>query len=258
MLSTNSTPSPLPPLSSATTSEVYAGNGTATGGVLGPNNIAVPSGTSTAGTGSYSKNSATVDNTLDKVTEDTITAPGTVRRMSVAVVLDSKAAASLDMTQMNAMIAAAAGIDPTRGDTVSVSKMAFDTTSAAAAQTALAQADVAAKAAQQTALVKQGAIAGAVLLLVIFLVIMGLRQRGKARREALDLGELRMVHDDDDPLGLGMGPGHDPFPAIPAAPPVPEGPSDIAIKRAEIGAFAEEQPAEVAELLRGWLVGGKR
>jgi flagellar M-ring protein FliF len=252
------TPSPLPPLSSATTSEVYAGNGTATGGVLGPNNIAVPSGTSTAGTGSYSKNSATVDNTLDKVTEDTITAPGTVRRMSVAVVLDSKAAASLDMTQMNAMIAAAAGIDPTRGDTVSVSKMAFDTTSAAAAQTALAQADAATQAAQKTALIKQGAIAGAVLLLVIFLVIVGLRQRGKARREALDLGELRMVHDDDDPLGLGMGPGHDAFPAIPAAPPVPEGPSDIAIKRAEIGAFAEEQPAEVAELLRGWLVGGKR
>ena len=252
------TPSPLPPLSSATTSEVYSGNGTASSGVLGPDNIAVPSGTATAGSGAYSKKSETLNNTLDKVTEDTITAPGTVRRMSVAVVLDDKAAASLDMTQVTAMISAAAGIDTARGDTVSVSKMAFDTTSAQAAKTALAQAEAATQAAQKTALIKQGAIAGAVLLLVIFLVIMSLRQRGKARREALDLGELRMVHEDDDPLGLGVGPGHDGYPAIPAAPPVPEKLSDIAVKRAEIGAFAEEQPAEVAELLRGWLVGGKR
>jgi flagellar M-ring protein FliF len=29
----------------------------------------------------------------------------------------------------------------------------------------------------------------------------------------------------------------------------------MAVKRAEIGALADEQPGEVADLLRGWLVG---
>jgi len=32
---------------------------------------------------------------------------------------------------------------------------------------------------------------------------------------------------------------------------------EAAVRRAEIGALAEEEPGEVANLLRGWLVGGQ-
>lgn len=253
-----SAPTAVPPLSSSKTSELYgpgAANSTSTG-VLGPDNIAVPSGTAAGGSGSYAKASETLNNSVNKVTEDTTAAPGTVRKMSVSVVLDEKAAAALDMTQVAAMVSAAAGADATRGDTVQVSKMAFDTTTAQAAQTALAAADAEAKKAATASLIKSAAIGGAILLLVLFLIVMALRQRGKARREALDLGELHMVQSDDDPLGLEGG--FDGLPVLPPAAVAPEGPSEIAVKRAEISAFADEQPAEVAELLRGWLVGGKR
>jgi flagellar M-ring protein FliF len=251
-----SAPTAAPPLSSAKTSEVYSGNGAASGGVLGPNNIAVPSTTTgTTGSGSYTKTNETLNNSVNKLTEQTTTAPGTVRRMSVSVVVDEKAAAALDMTKVTAMVTAAAGVDTTRGDTVQVSKMAFDTSTATAAQAALAEADVATKAAAQASLIKSGAIGGAILLLVLFLIVMAFRQRGKFRRDALDLGELHIAQSEDQ---LALESGFDALKALSGSNAPPELPSGIAVKRAEIGAFAEEQPAEVAELLRGWLVGGKR
>ena len=54
-----------------------------------------------------------------------------------------------------------------------------------------------------------------------------------------------------DPLAL-EGADLDAFPELPAAP-LPLAPDPIAVKRAEIGALAEEQPEEIADLLRGWL-----
>jgi flagellar M-ring protein FliF len=56
-----------------------------------------------------------------------------------------------------------------------------------------------------------------------------------------------------DPLALD-GVGADDLPALPAAP-QPQAPDPVAVKRAEISALADEQPGEVADLLRGWLVG---
>jgi len=81
---TYSAPSPtLPPINSATTVENYAGTGQAVGGVLGVNGTTTPAGTG-GGDGTYHKESATVNNPLNKVTEQVTTAPGTVRRQSRA------------------------------------------------------------------------------------------------------------------------------------------------------------------------------
>ncbi|QTE29870.1 flagellar basal-body MS-ring/collar protein FliF [Pengzhenrongella sicca] len=238
----------VPALSSATTTETYTGTGSgAATGVLGPNNIAVPSGTEDAG--SYTKGSENLNPAVNKVTETTTTTPGSVRRQSVSVVVDQQAGAALNMTDITTMVTAAAGIDATRGDTVSVSRMAFDTTSAAAAQEALAADATDAKAAAQASLIREGAIAAGVLLLLAIMFIAAKRKSRKDRREALDLGELQLVN--ETPL-LPFG-GLEAL-GLPAAP-VPEV-DEGAIKRAEISELAEAQPAEVAELLRGWLVGG--
>ncbi|RYV50023.1 flagellar basal-body MS-ring/collar protein FliF [Pengzhenrongella frigida] len=238
----------VPALSSATTTETYSGTGGTAAGVLGPDNIAVPGGAD--GTGTYTKGSENLNPAVDKVTEHTTTTPGSVRRQSVSVVVDQDAGAALNMTDLTTMVTVAAGIDTTRGDSVAVSRMAFDTTTAEAAQAALGAADAEAKAVAQMDLIKQGAIAGAILLLLLISFVIAKRKSGKARREALDLGELQMVN--ETPM-LPFG-GLETLALIPAAPQIDE----AAVKRAEIGNLAEDQPAEVADLLRGWLQTGNK
>ena len=154
------------------------------------------------------------------------------------------------MTALTQAISAAAGIDTTRGDSISVQRMAFDTTSAQNAATALAKADAATAAAQKQSMIKQAAIAGAVLLLVVFLVVAGARRSRRARREALDLGSLTAVDE-----GFELPDGIDPAGLHPVLPPAPSPllPDPRSMRREEVEAMADEQPAEVAELLRGWL-----
>ncbi|GAA3795371.1 flagellar basal-body MS-ring/collar protein FliF [Cellulomonas soli] len=236
-----------PPLASSKTTEEYTGSGASATGVLGPDNIAVPS--TGDGSGTYTSTSEDLQNAVNKTTEVISQPAGGVARQSVAVVVDADAAAALDMAELTTTLAAAAGIDTARGDTIAVQRMAFDTTTATAAQEALDAADAAAAKAAQQDLIKQGAIAGGVLLLVIIVAIAAARRSRRARREALDLGELRV-----DPVAdlLGFEDGDE----LPVLPPAPTNQSDpLLLKRAEISALASEQPGEVADLLRGWLAG---
>lgn len=239
-----------PPLASSTKTEQYTGTGgVGAAGVLGPDNVAVPSG-STTGTGTYSSTSTDVTNSVNKSTQVVTTPPGGVQRQSVSVAVDAKAGGGLDLTALTQAISAAAGIDPSRGDTISVQRMAFDTTSAQNAATALAKADAATAAEKKQSMIKQAAIAGAVLLLVIFLVVLGMRRSRRARREALDLGSLTAVDE-----GFDLPDGIDGAGLHPVLPPGPSPllPDPRAVRREEVEAMADEQPAEVAELLRGWL-----
>jgi len=242
-----STPGALP-LSSATTHEEYTGTGAAVGGVLGPDSTTTTGGTS--GDGSYLKDTATVNNAVNRVVEETTAAPGAVRRQSISVVVSDEAAATIDLTQLEAAVVAAAGVDPARGDVVSVSKMTFDTSTAEAAKEAIAEAETQAKAAQSTELIKTGAI-GAVILITFVLALVTAMRRGKsAKRDAIDLGQLDLLEakraeiEADAPRALPVGPTS-------AADP-------MTAKREDVLALAAEQPAEVAEVLRGWLVGGRR
>jgi flagellar M-ring protein FliF len=240
----------VPPLARSTDTEEYTGTGSgAATGVLGPDNIAVPSGT-TGGDGSYKSTSEDLTNAVGKTTEVIVAAPGTVQRQSVAVAINSTAGAALDMTAVQSAITAAAGIDAARGDTLSVERMPFDTTAAEQAQAALAEADAATAAAKTQNLIKDGAIAAVVLLVFIVLLVMGARRSRRAKREALDLGGLQSSALDQEQALLD---------AVDAAnlveieaPRSREGEA-IESKRRQVAALADDQPAEVADLLRGWL-----
>ncbi|ROS25785.1 flagellar basal-body MS-ring/collar protein FliF [Cellulomonas sp. PhB150] len=240
-----------PPLASSTKKESYTGTGSSATGVLGPDQTVVGP---TAGDdpGKYSSTTEDVTNSVNKTTEVVTAAPGAVERQSVAVVVDEKAAAALDMAQLQATIAAAAGIDTTRGDTLAVQAAAFDTSQADAAATALAAADAAAKTDKANAQVRQLATVGGVVLLVVVLIILLARRSGRSRRTAVDLGELPVLGGPDG-AALGIeGSGADELPVLPPAP-RPLEPDPIALKRAEITALADDQPEEVADLLRSWL-----
>jgi flagellar M-ring protein FliF len=240
----------LPPLSSATTLEEYSGAENAVGGVLGPDGVQTPADEG-QGSGAYRKESATVNNPLNKVTEQTTSTPGAVRRQSVSVVVSDGAGAGLDMNDLEAAVIAAAGIDPERGDRVSVSRMSFDTTTAESAQKALAAAEEQAKAEESSAMIRTGAIGAAVLLGLIIMIVTAQRRSRRARREAIDLGALELIESRQTEI-LEQP---EPTLALPVAPPAQD---PVAAKREDVMALAAEQPAEVAEMLRGWLVGGGR
>lgn len=239
-----------PPLTSSTTEEEYEGSGGAASGVLGPDNVQVPAGD---GAGTYSSTSEEVQNAVNKVSEVTRTAPGAVERQSVAVVLDMEAGAAIDLAALEQTLAAAAGIQPDRGDTIEVQRLAFDRSAADEAAAALGQAQAEAEAAAQAKLYRELIIGGAVLLLALIVIVTLVRRSRRAqreRRQALDLGELRMV--EDPPLLLDGGATQQL--ELPAAS-EPAEPDAVTRKRAEIAALADEQPDEVAELLRGWMAG---
>lgn len=249
----------IPPLSSSTVVEEYEGAGQAVGGVLGPDNIAVPGDGGDAG--SYSREEEIVNNSVNKVTEQTIVTPGGVSRQSVSVVVDLDAASGIAVDQLEAMVAAAAGINEERGDMLAVTRTVFDTAMADAAQAALAEAEARALAdaqaleAQQRAdLIRNLAIAGALLLaLIVYRVIRRARRR-RWEDGPRDLGELQMLQNqpllpsDPDAAQLDAIEDEVASPQLEA----PEIDPDETI-RSEVAALADENPEAVAERLREWL-----
>jgi flagellar M-ring protein FliF len=243
-----SQPENTSPLASSRTSEKYSGTGGSNAtGVLGPDNIAVPSGAATAG--AYESTTEDLTNAVNKTTEEITSPAGGVARQSVAVVVDSSVK-GLDLKNLESTISAAAGIDTTRGDTLSVQSMAFDTTSAKAAQTALKAADAQAAKDRQNSLLKQAGWAVLIVLIFVILLIMGVRRSRRARREAIDLGLLSVTPVEETRLAIETA--AEGLAALEAAP-VPAGNPPAQRKRDEITQLADEHPDEIAELLRGWL-----
>lgn len=241
----------LPPVTSATTSEEYTGTSAGTGGVLGPDNIAVPTGNE--GAGEYRRETETVNNPYDTVREELTTAPGSVRRQSISVVVSNAAGAAIDLRELEAAVAAAAGVDAERGDVVNVSRMTFDTATAEQAQAALAEAEEQMQAAEQRELIKQGAIALVILIGIVVLAIITARRRGRARREALDLGVLQLLEARKSEVLESEAAE---MPQLPVASQAVR--DELEARREDVLALAAEQPAEVAEVLRSWLVSGRR
>jgi flagellar M-ring protein FliF len=122
--------------------------------------------------GPFERRETTTNYELSKTVEKTIKAPGTVRRLSVAVVLDSTT--SIEQAQVDALtnlVAAAAGVDPGRGDVVSVAALPFNRSESERMQQQLEEArrwDLALSGARLLA-----AVLGPVLLLVALWLLLG-------------------------------------------------------------------------------------
>ncbi|GAA2900204.1 flagellar basal-body MS-ring/collar protein FliF [Microbacterium esteraromaticum] len=148
-------------------------------GVLGPDNIAVPSN----GEGSYEVTEETRNNYVNKATQTTSTPAGSITRQSISVAVDAEVGEKIGAGQLSDLVAAAAGIDRTRGDQLSVEMVPFSEQDAKAAQAALDAAKKAAEDEQRMALLGTAllvvAIAAPLLAVVVFLII---RARRKARQ----------------------------------------------------------------------------
>lgn len=245
----------VPPLSEKTSIEKYAGAPRGVGGALGQNGVLGPDGLPVTGadgstSGDYEKSDSTKNNAVDKLTTATTLAPGSVKRQSVSVVVDTGAAAGPGVAQLQQMVTAAAGIDNTRGDTISVNQVAFNNDAAKTAAKELAAAKAADAAAARTDLYKQGAIAAAILLAFIIALVLWRRAAKRRARQVVDLGELETIYRGDDVIdqhGAAIGPPAEQIALMPA------GPSPAALRRAQVGEMVDESPAEVADVLRGWM-----
>ncbi|NPV71232.1 MAG: flagellar M-ring protein FliF [Firmicutes bacterium] len=109
--------------------EVFQGTGGGAGGVPGvPSNVPGYSGaTVQPGNSSYQRTETTKNVEINEVRENTVVAPGTVKRLSVAVIVNRDLTPA-EKGAIENTVAAAVGIDPKRQDTITVTGMLFDTT----------------------------------------------------------------------------------------------------------------------------------
>ncbi|MFL0360674.1 flagellar basal-body MS-ring/collar protein FliF [Curtobacterium flaccumfaciens] len=272
---TSPTSGPVALNESSTTEEYGAGAGAGSGatGVLGPDNIAVPNGTATSGTGDdgYKNESATKNNAVDHTTETTQIPSGGLDRQTISVALNSKADAvqNANLQSINDLVSAAAGVDQNRGDQVKVAMMDFDTSASDQAAKAL---EAQQKADQQEALwssIRTAGIVIGIVLAVIAIMFFVARRNRKQEREAVDLGELDAFAGETFQLPLAMdgvddrstlGAGEAPT-AVLSAMPGGDAPTEVLTteeitaerRRQDISALAERDPKRTAELLRGLL-----
>jgi flagellar M-ring protein FliF len=245
----------VPALSQTTNKETYNGNGAGAGGVLGPDNIQVPT---QGGTGEYESTTDTRNNAVGLVTETRESAPGNVRKLSVSVLLDARTAEGLDTAQIERLVSSAVGLDTQRGDTIAVTALPFDQSASEVAEKAAAEAQKAETLEQQISWAKTGAT---VLAVVVLLFLAWRASRRMNRRSRLTTAEL--VHLEQAQAALDRNralalPGRDgdQTAAIEGGPPALESASAAAERDAHqrsIATMVQQQPDEVAQLLRGWL-----
>jgi flagellar M-ring protein FliF len=242
-------PSNTPPVSSSTTDEKYNGTGSAVGGVLGSTSNGT-AGT-TGGNSTYDKSSSTSDNSVDKTTTTTQATPGSIKRLTVSVVLDGSVAGNLNQQQIQSLVGNAVGLDTTRGDAITVASMPFDTSAAKQAAADLAAAKAADQQAQMWSLIKTGGI-GLGVLLVILLVWLRSRRRGEVDEEyePLELSD-EMLAELDRLRVSSVREEAFRSPVDTAA--LEAEAADRQRVRGEISQMVSERPDEVAAMLRGWL-----
>jgi flagellar M-ring protein FliF len=235
-------------LSESISREAYNGNGNGNGGVLGPDNIQVPDDAN--GGGQYENSNTVRNNAVNEINETRRSAPGAVKKLNVAVLLDATTAGTVDSAQVQQLVSVAAGIDPTRGDSVAVAAMPFDTSAAENAQKALAESAAAERAAKQESLLKTAAMA---LVVLILLFLAWRASRRAKKRKALtpaELAHLEQMQAALEQQRLAELNASIPSPAIEAFNHEDEAREE---RQREIEQMVEDQPEEMAALLRGWL-----
>lgn len=261
-------PKTTTPLRSQSSSETYkAGDPSATGttaaGALGTTATTTATGTGSNST-NYQKSDGTTEFGVNHITETSKVAPGKVERLSVAVVLDGGAKPAPDADKVKQVVGAALGLDATRGDNIVVDTMRFDGAKAAASGGSKSSGAAAAGGAGGMGKMIDYARTGlgAVLVLAVLLVL--LRRLRRTKVELIDLpalgtGSVATALARAGGTGTAVGAGGAPVGAISV--PVGDGSHGGELVPVGVGAapsddvlrMVDQQPDEVAVLLRSWL-----
>lgn len=258
-------PDQLPALTSQTSTENYTStdNSAIDGPVLGEPPAVIGEGTTSDSQSEYEKTTATQTNPIDSTVTERIGAPGAIRRLTVAVLVDSSVPAET-YAEVEAIVSNAVGLDATRGDAIQVSQVAFDTSVADAAAEAAAAAEEAERMSTIFSIARQVGIA----LLVIAIMVLGALALRRQRRTMLTLEALEARGVDNTVL-LERLDGEDGEERVL----VSIGPNGEEIEAGEVGEddlptyiqspgsatydtlkdFATKEPQQVARVLKTWM-----
>lgn len=243
----------VPTISESVQDETYSGTGApgagGVGGVVGPDAQLETGGAGTDG--SYRNSSTVRENGIDKVVEQAETAPGSIKSLHAAVVVDTNSEVVVDASEIDDLVSAAIGLDVDRGDTIATSVVPFDTSVEDANAAALLEAQAANAAASRNAWIRNGVLGGVVLLLA-GLAWRRSRRSTRAREDATSYVVEQLRQEQADRLALQAAQDR----VDDAATQLSLAPVPVAVDgmRDELVALVERQPDEVAALLRGWLV----
>lgn len=158
--------------------ETYSGNATRNGtmGVGAGANLGLSGGGGSAPGGAYLNRDETRQYEFSRRSSSLVKAPGTVKSLTVAAIIDESLAASAE-TQVRDVLTAAAGVDRQRGDVITVRRMKMKT--AELAQTQEKDAVAADKSERQQRLLQvalRGGLSVVAAGLIIMSVLMAARQ----------------------------------------------------------------------------------
>jgi flagellar M-ring protein FliF len=240
----------VPPLAVSSQTESYSSNGTAAPGVLGAGTPSAGA-TPTASAGNYSSGTVTQNNAVGTVDQTTVTAPGAVKQLGVSVVVDKSAATTISPDQLRSLVSAAVGLNTKRGDSLAIATLPFDTSSAKqAAAAAAAASKAAAQRASQASFMSMIKTGGAVLIVLVVIIVTAIISR---RRRPEPFGAPTPADDLDQFLATLDGPNAGDVPIEPAMRVVPPAASQLERNRRVVEELADEQPDDMARLLRNWM-----
>jgi flagellar M-ring protein FliF len=227
--------------------ESYSGTGTVpTGGVPGvESNIPgyQASANATASNSSYTKNEETINYEMNKKVSKVVEAPGGVKRLSVAVMVDSLQPQQVESIRTAVM--AAAGLDPSRGDQVAVENISFDTSERHAEELADLQ--------QQRTDLWLVVWKGVVILLIVIFLLLFLRSILKPRVVRVQERLIREITRVGEQEAAGTEEAAIPLDQVGR-------PSEMALEeqrkaqlRSQVVKMAREKPQAIAMLIRRWL-----
>jgi len=235
-------PDTSPVVSEQVANETYLNGGQIVGGVLGPDALPVTDG---EGDSEYGREDATRTYAVDKVTEQVKAAPGSVQRLSVAVLVDE--AAGVNTADIADLVTEGAGLVVARGDTIEVSAMAFADTGELDLTEGTSSED------GGDDMVMTLARTGGVLLLVAVVLLLAYRS---ARRSSLARYPVAIplpgAAEETAALLAGLADEIERGEQA-AAELEPAEPPRTVVLQNQIGELIDRQPEDVAAVLRTWL-----
>lgn len=238
------------PKNQITDKETYKGQGSGATGVLGPNGSPLtPSNTTPT---DYNHTKTSTEFAVDQVQSTIDRAPGSINKLSVAVLLDNKKVSTADVAKWTQTINAAAGISKQRGDQVAVNLVPFDTT----AQKAQEQQQKTADAAKSQDFLLNAIKYIVTLLIVLMVLFFAWRSVKRSAaimapvRVPLDLRELEASDLINSRLDAAYERTHQ-LPDGSRASRALDAPRSAVEE--DLTRLIEQQPDEVAQTLRSWL-----
>ena len=232
------------PTQIATSQDVFdtQGSSSAGGGVPGvtsnvptyqQNPTPGPAGSGTT----HTESSRTYD--VSRTVEKTTSAPGTIKRISVAVAVDSAVANPTMVNNLTTMVQGAVGYDPKRGDVVTVVPVALKPATNSDTSTTLTGVQ---KQWQTLEMARTAAMIAGPIVAILILGLLLLRRRGPTRTRT----RVRAM-----PVPEVAGPVTTAV-TVPTEAPRPQD-AHRAFLRDQLGSIAEKDPALVASLLQAWV-----